>query len=125
MPTALSSAASARANRSASAASPLRPSVAIGGHSVNGAFSRATRPAFLIDADPERQVRHEPRGLVAELGDLLRLGDVAGEQDHAAEAELARQRSQFDRQLLAVEAGDQQLADLATASAMATWALKF
>ena len=24
--------------------SPLRPSVAIGGHSVNGAFSRATRP---------------------------------------------------------------------------------
>ena len=37
-------AASARANRSASASSPLRPSVAIGGHSVNGAFSRATRP---------------------------------------------------------------------------------
>ena len=28
----------------ASASSPLRPSVAIGGHSVNGAFSRATRP---------------------------------------------------------------------------------
>ena len=26
------------------AVSPLRPSVAIGGHSVNGAFSRATRP---------------------------------------------------------------------------------
>ena len=34
----------ARANRSASATSPLRPSVAIGGHSVNGAFRRATRP---------------------------------------------------------------------------------
>ena len=43
-PTALSSAASARAKRSASATLPLRPSVAFGGHSVNGRFSRATRP---------------------------------------------------------------------------------
>ena len=47
------------------AASPLRPSVAIGGHSVNGAFSRATRPPFLIDAHPQRQIGHEPRGFVA------------------------------------------------------------
>ena len=31
-------------NASASASSPLRPSVIAGGHSVNGAFSRATRP---------------------------------------------------------------------------------
>ena len=32
------------ANRSASVSSPLRPSVCIGGHSVNGDLSRATRP---------------------------------------------------------------------------------
>src|SRR3954468_9944022 len=47
MPTACSSAASARANRSASFSSaglPTRPSVSIGGHSVNGRFNRATRP---------------------------------------------------------------------------------
>ena len=44
MPTARSSAASARANRAASATEPARPSVAIGGHTVNGARSRATRP---------------------------------------------------------------------------------
>ena len=46
MPTASSSSASALANRSASAsdALPARPSVAIGGHFVNGSFSRATRP---------------------------------------------------------------------------------
>jgi len=44
IPTARSSAASAAAKREASAASPLLPSTAIGGHSVNGAFKRATRP---------------------------------------------------------------------------------
>src|SRR5258705_337665 len=44
MPTVLSSVASARANRSDSRTSPLRPSVAIGGHWVNGAFTRAPRP---------------------------------------------------------------------------------
>ena len=43
-PTARSSAASALANRAASFSSPLRPSVCIGGHSVNGDRSRATRP---------------------------------------------------------------------------------
>src|SRR5438132_229618 len=44
MPVALSSTASARANRSARRASPLRPSAAMGGHSVKGALRRATRP---------------------------------------------------------------------------------
>jgi hypothetical protein len=39
-----SSAASAAAKRRASPSSPRRPSTAIGGHSVNGAFRRATRP---------------------------------------------------------------------------------
>ena len=48
-----------RANRSASASSPLRPSVAIGGHSVNGALQPRDAPALLIDADPERQLRRE------------------------------------------------------------------
>ena len=61
-----------------------------------------------------RQIRHEPRRLETELRDLLRLGDVSGEQNHAAEAELARQRLQFDRQRMAVESGDQQLADLSS-----------
>ena len=50
--------------------------------------------AFLIDADPERQLGAPARcASTRQLGDLLGLGDVAGEQDHAAEAELARQRS--------------------------------
>src|SRR6267143_1778534 len=43
MPTAFSSKASARAKRSASFSSPLRPRVAIGGHSVNGDLRRAAR----------------------------------------------------------------------------------
>ena len=50
--------------------------------------------AFLIDRDPGRQIGHEARGIERQLGDLLRLGDVAGEQDDAAEAELlASERS--------------------------------
>jgi hypothetical protein len=44
MPTARNSAARARANRSVSFSSPLRPSVIIGGHTVNGDLRRATRP---------------------------------------------------------------------------------
>ena len=54
-PTASSSAASAVAKRRASAASPPRPSVTIGGHSVNGALEARDPSAFLIDADPRRQ----------------------------------------------------------------------
>ena len=38
---------------------PLRPSAAIGGHSVNGDLSRATRPPSWSMADPEREVGHE------------------------------------------------------------------
>jgi hypothetical protein len=55
---------------------------------VNGSFKRATRPAFLIDADPGRRRRPERFALGRELGHLLGRLDVAAEQDHAAEVEL-------------------------------------
>ena len=55
--------------------------------------------AFLIDADPRRQLRHQPGRLVGELGDLLGLGDVARKEDDAAETELARKRFELDREL--------------------------
>jgi hypothetical protein len=41
-------------------ASPLRPSVAIGGHSVNGALSRATRPRGLACRGGHRAASIEP-----------------------------------------------------------------
>ena len=55
--------------------------------------------AFLIDAHPERQIRHEPGRLVAQLRHLLRLCDVPREENHAAEPELARERPELDGQL--------------------------
>ena len=92
MPTARSSAASARANRAASSSSPLRPSVSIGGHTVNGDFKPRDPAALLIDADPQRQLLRERLRLARDLGDLLRLLDVAREEDDPAEIELPRQR---------------------------------
>ena len=58
-------------------ASPLRPSAAIGGHSVNGASQPRDAPAFLIDADPERQLRRQRLDVVRQLGHLLGRLDVA------------------------------------------------
>ena len=49
----------------------------------------------------------------AHLGDLLRLADIAREEDDAAESELLRQRPQLGRNLMAVESGNEQLTDLA------------
>ena len=69
--------------------------------------------AFLVDGDPRRKVRRQARSLEAHLGDLLRLADIAREEDDAAESELPRQRPQLGRNLMAVESGDEQLTDLA------------
>ena len=68
--------------------------------------------AFLVDADPGRHVGCQAGELERELGDLRRLLDVAREQDGSAETELARERSEFDRRLRTVEAGDEKLTDL-------------
>ena len=68
--------------------------------------------AFLIDADPRGQVGHEVGRVEGELRHLLGLDDVAGKQDDAAQTEVPRQRLELDGKRRAVEAGDQQLADL-------------
>jgi len=68
--------------------------------------------ALLVDADPERQIGIEPRGFEAELGELFGLDDVSREQDHPAQPEFARQRSDLDRERRTVEPGDEQLTDL-------------
>ena len=114
MPTARSSAASAAANRAASATSPLRPSAAIGGHSVNGALQPRDAAAFLIDAHPERQLGRQRLHVVRQLGHLLGRLDVAREEDDAAERELARERSHLGSDGRAGQAADQQLTDVAT-----------
>ena len=49
---------------------------------------------------------------MAHLRDLLGVGYVAREEDHAAEAELASERAELDGQRVAVEAGDEELTDL-------------
>ena len=71
-------------------------------------------PAFLVDADPERDVGHQPGRLVRQLGDLPGLGDVPRKEDDAAQAELPGERAQFDRELKAIEPGHQEPADLTT-----------
>ena len=70
--------------------------------------------AFLVDADPERQLLGERLRLARQIGDLLGLVDVAREEDDAAEVELARKRPQLGRNRVAGEAGDRKLADVAT-----------
>jgi hypothetical protein len=69
-----------RAKRSASFSSPLRPSVSIGGHSVNGRLQSRDPAALLIHAHPERHVARQRLRLAREIGDLRGLGDVACEQ---------------------------------------------
>ncbi len=97
MPTAFSSVASAAAKRVASFGSPLRPSVAIGGHSVNGARSRATRPPSWSTLTQSGNSARELLGVVGQLGDLLGRFDVAREQDDPAKLKLARERTQLGR----------------------------
>ena len=69
--------------------------------------------AFLIDADPGGNVRRQLRSVVTEFGHLPRLDDIAAKENHATKAELACEGSDFDRNLLAVEASNQQLSNLA------------
>ena len=92
MPTARSSAASARAKRSARRSSPLRPSVIIGGHTVKGVLQPRDPSAFLIGADPQRKLVGELLRLAREIRDLLRRVDVAREEDDAAKVELTREQ---------------------------------
>jgi hypothetical protein len=78
---------------------------------VNGAFNRATRPPSWSTLT-HRGSRAQGDRLETQLGDLLRLLDVAREQDDAAKPELTRQGLQLDRQLRAIEPRDQQSPDL-------------
>jgi hypothetical protein len=65
----------------------------------------------LIHADPERQVAPERLQVARELGHLPWLLDVAGKQDHAAETELACQRSQLGGNRCTGKAAYQKLTD--------------
>ncbi len=69
---------------------------------------------FLIDAHPQRQLAGQPPGVARDLRNLLGLGDVARKEDHAAEVEFRRQPPQFIRNRMPREAGNHQLANLAT-----------
>ena len=80
---------------------------------MNGAFSRATRPPSWSTLTQSGRLGRQRLDVVRQLGHLLRRLDVAREQDHAAERELARQRSQLRRDRRARQAADQQLADVA------------
>src|SRR5438477_76339 len=82
-----------------------------GGCSTSGS-SWCEAASLLIDRDPERQIRNEPRRFERELGDLPGIGDVACEEDDAAEAELLRERTELRGNLMSVEAGEEQLTDL-------------
>ena len=102
-----------RGERAASAGSPLRPSMAIGGHSVNGARSRATRPPSWSTLTQSGNSAASVLRVARELGHLLGRFDVAAKQDDAAELKLARQRSAAPEGIVvAGKAADQQLADV-------------
>src|SRR5213079_1896511 len=67
------------------------------------------RSSLLIDADPQRQFLRERLRLARQLRHLLRLGDVAREEDHAAEIERLREPPQVFGNRVAREAGDREL----------------
>ena len=77
-------------------------------------FQAGDASTLLVDRHPDRQVGHEPRGVEGQLRHLLGLSDIARKEDHAAQPEFLRERSQLRRNLMTVEAGDQQLANLAS-----------
>ena len=68
--------------------------------------------ALLVHADPRRQFVGQHRDLARHLGHLCGLLDVAREVDHAAQRELAGQRTEFHRQARAGKSGHEQLSDL-------------
>jgi hypothetical protein len=68
--------------------------------------------AFLIDADPERKLGGERLRLARQIGDLLRRLDVAREEDHAAEIELAGEGAHLGRHRVPLESNDRELANV-------------
>src|SRR5439155_11197005 len=70
---------------------------------------------------PEGQIGNQASRLVTKLADLLGVGDVAREENDAAEAELAGERLELDRELMPVEPGDEQLTDLAAKTDRRHW----
>src|SRR5206468_4210959 len=68
-------------------------------------------PTLLVHGDPRRQSGIELRGLGAQFRHLLGLNDVAGEENDAAHAELAREALQLRGDLDTVKADDEQAAD--------------
>ena len=122
MPTAFSSAASARAKRSASADVAAAPERRHRRPFGERRLEPRDAAALLVDADPQRQIGHQARRFAAQLGDLFRLGDVAREEDDAAEPELARERLHLCRQRMSVEPSDEQLTDLPAEHGTATQA---
>src|SRR5256885_1331195 len=75
--------------------------------------SRRAAAAFLVDADPQRQLAGERLRFARQIGDLLGRFDVAREEDDAAQIELARERAHVRRQRVPLESHDGQLADMA------------
>ena len=71
-------------------------------------------PALLIYRDPERDIGNESRRLERHFGHLLGFHDISREQNHAAQAEVACDRTQLAGNLMAIEPGDQQLTNLAS-----------
>ena len=67
---------------------------------------------FLVYAQPQWQLRCERLDVDRELGHLLRGLDIAREEGHAAERELACERTDFGRENGAGETSDQQLPDV-------------
>ena len=66
---------------------------------------------FLIDAHPRRRLDAERGALRRQIEHLFGRLDVAGEEDGAAEVELAGQRPQFHGDRAARKAADQELTE--------------
>ena len=80
---------------------------------MNGALQPRDAAALLIDADPQRQLAAPapaPRATISAT--CSGVVDVAGEEDDAAEIELARERAHLGGNGVAGEAGDRQLTDV-------------
>ena len=69
--------------------------------------------AFLIGADPQRQLRRELLRLAREIRHLFRPVHVAREENDAAKVELTRQHSQIGRNGVPRKAGNRKLARMA------------
>jgi len=75
-------------------------------------FQSRDAAALLVDTDPERPLLRQPGDLARQLGDLLRLDDVAGEVDDAAEIELGDEPAQIRGHGVTLEADDRDAPDV-------------